>query len=381
MAAGGGATRSIERVDRGRLRRDVPLRRNRLDPSGAERPRILLADDNADMRDYVSRLLSERYDVTAVPDGMAALAAARRRPPDLVITDVMMPVVDGFGVLRAIRDDPATASVPVILLSARAGRNPTSRGSRPAPTIISSSPSVPESCSRGSRPTWSWRGSVASPPRASGNSAPRPKTSSRASPTDSWRSIATGGSPTSTPRPSGSIAVKREEMLGRVYWELFPTYVGTKHEEEFQRAVLEHVSVQFESHYEPWSCWFEVKAYPSKDGGLAVYFRDITERKHGLMMERLLAEASATFASSLDFKTNLKRVAGLVVPTLADVCVFDVVSRDGTLQRAGWAHAIPAETSLLDDIDRFVPGRVLQESSHHPGDGDGRDRVDLRGKR
>ena len=47
-------------------------------PPGADRPRILLADDNADMRDYVSRLLSERYDVTAVPDGMAALAVAQR---------------------------------------------------------------------------------------------------------------------------------------------------------------------------------------------------------------------------------------------------------------------------------------------------------------
>ena len=48
---------------------------------GGERPRILLADDNADMREYVCRLLAERYDVTAVADGMQALAAARASRP------------------------------------------------------------------------------------------------------------------------------------------------------------------------------------------------------------------------------------------------------------------------------------------------------------
>ncbi len=83
---------------------------------------ILLADDNADMRAYVARLLENQgYRVTAVGDGEAALAAARRSPPDMLLTDVMMPKLDGFGLLRAIRQDPATAGVPVIMLSARAG--------------------------------------------------------------------------------------------------------------------------------------------------------------------------------------------------------------------------------------------------------------------
>ncbi|MGL4554299.1 MAG: hybrid sensor histidine kinase/response regulator, partial [Gemmataceae bacterium] len=63
----------------------------------AGRPRVLVADDNADMRQYVTRLLAGRYEVEAVADGEAALAAARRRPPDLVLTDVMMPRLDGFG--------------------------------------------------------------------------------------------------------------------------------------------------------------------------------------------------------------------------------------------------------------------------------------------
>ncbi|PYO94707.1 MAG: response regulator receiver protein [Gemmatimonadetes bacterium] len=87
----------------------------------ATRPRILWVDDNADMRGYVRRLLSSRYVVDTVPDGAAALAAATACPPDLVLSDVMMPGLDGFGLLRALRNNPQTSAVPVILLSARAG--------------------------------------------------------------------------------------------------------------------------------------------------------------------------------------------------------------------------------------------------------------------
>ncbi len=89
--------------------------------ASAERPRILVADDNSDMRQYVVRLLAERYEVQAVPDGQVALDAVRIRPPDLVLTDVMMPQLDGFGLLRELRSDPATKTIPIILLSARAG--------------------------------------------------------------------------------------------------------------------------------------------------------------------------------------------------------------------------------------------------------------------
>jgi PAS domain S-box-containing protein len=84
--------------------------------------RVLLADDNADMRGYVQRLLqAEGFLVTSVADGEAALAAARAYPPDLIISDVMMPRLDGFGLLAEVRADPTIASTPFLLLSARAG--------------------------------------------------------------------------------------------------------------------------------------------------------------------------------------------------------------------------------------------------------------------
>jgi PAS domain S-box-containing protein len=83
--------------------------------------RILLADDNSDMRGYVQGLLSPLYSVEAVADGEQALAAARRRLPDLVLADIMMPRIDGLALIRSLRADARLRQVPVILLSARAG--------------------------------------------------------------------------------------------------------------------------------------------------------------------------------------------------------------------------------------------------------------------
>ncbi len=83
--------------------------------------RVLLADDNADMREYVQRLLRKEYEVVAVADGESALRSARERRPDLILADIMMPGLDGFGLLQAVRTDRDLKGVPLILLSARAG--------------------------------------------------------------------------------------------------------------------------------------------------------------------------------------------------------------------------------------------------------------------
>jgi len=83
------------------------------------RARVLIAD--ADMREYVGRLLGRMWDLDLVPDGEAALATMRKRRPDLVITDIMMPRLDGFGLIRAIRAEEGLRDLPVIMLSARAG--------------------------------------------------------------------------------------------------------------------------------------------------------------------------------------------------------------------------------------------------------------------
>jgi signal transduction histidine kinase len=99
---------------------DLPVSEQPADGASA-RPRVLLADDNADMRAHLRRLLEPRFEIVAVGDGAAALDAALEHPPDLVLTDVMMPHLDGFGLLAALRADDRTRTIPVIMLSARAG--------------------------------------------------------------------------------------------------------------------------------------------------------------------------------------------------------------------------------------------------------------------
>ncbi|MFF4780033.1 SpoIIE family protein phosphatase [Streptomyces griseorubiginosus] len=91
--------------------------------------RVLIADDNADMREYLTRILrGAGYRVEAVADGHEALRAVRADAPDLVVSDVMMPRLDGLSLVRELRTDARTAPVPVLLLSARAGQEASIEG-------------------------------------------------------------------------------------------------------------------------------------------------------------------------------------------------------------------------------------------------------------
>jgi PAS domain S-box-containing protein len=103
--------------------------------------------------------------------------------------------------------------------------------------------------------------------------------------------------------------VPRSEILGRSQWELFPATCDTILEREYRRAARDRVRVEFEVWYETWARWYAVRAYPAKDDGLFVYFRDITERKQATeafqeseARFRALVEASAQFVWSTDAK-------------------------------------------------------------------------------
>ncbi|MFC4036981.1 SpoIIE family protein phosphatase [Dactylosporangium siamense] len=91
-------------------------------------PTVLVVDDNTDMRDYIRTILEADYQVVEASDGAAALRTLRGTQPDLVLTDVMMPELDGFGLVAALRADSTAAHLPVIMLSARAGDEATVEG-------------------------------------------------------------------------------------------------------------------------------------------------------------------------------------------------------------------------------------------------------------
>ncbi|HEX9562894.1 MAG TPA: two-component regulator propeller domain-containing protein [Gemmatimonadaceae bacterium] len=88
--------------------------------SDADVTTVLIVDDNAEVRAYIKQHLSPRYRVIEAANGEQGLEVARRRLPDLVLSDVMMPVMDGYALCRALKSDPETEFLPVILLTARA---------------------------------------------------------------------------------------------------------------------------------------------------------------------------------------------------------------------------------------------------------------------
>ncbi|OBH90095.1 SpoIIE family protein phosphatase [Mycobacterium sp. E2989] len=105
-----------------------------VEPEGAtataprSRQLVLIADDNADMRHHLDRVLSAHWETVLAADGESALTATRNLRPDAVVTDVMMPGIDGFALVAAIRADPELAATPVLMLSARAGTEAVDEG-------------------------------------------------------------------------------------------------------------------------------------------------------------------------------------------------------------------------------------------------------------
>ena len=96
--------------------------------SETTRQLVLIADDNADMRAHLDRVLSTHWETVLVADGESALAATLNLRPDAIVTDVMMPGLDGFGFVAAVRADPELAATPILMLSARAGAEAVNEG-------------------------------------------------------------------------------------------------------------------------------------------------------------------------------------------------------------------------------------------------------------
>ncbi|MGC3995038.1 MAG: ATP-binding protein [Propionicimonas sp.] len=93
-----------------------------------ERPLLLVVEDSADLSRYLREALSDTYEVSVAADGLQALAMARQRRPDAILSDVMMPGLDGFGLVAEVRADPQLRDLPVVLLSARAGLEASTTG-------------------------------------------------------------------------------------------------------------------------------------------------------------------------------------------------------------------------------------------------------------
>jgi PAS domain S-box-containing protein len=284
--------------------------------------RILLADDNADMRAYVQRLLGEHYQVHAVSNGMEALAAARRELPDLILTDVMMPGLDGFALLRELRATESTRTIPVILLSARAGEDARIEGLQAgADDYIVKPFTAREILARvGAHLAMSRLRREAAERerllRAEAESAQERAATILESISDGflgldrdWRFIYMNKEAERT--------IEKPDVIGRDLWDVFPEIVGTELEILYRRAMTERVATQTEYYYPPWQRWFEMRIYPARDGGLSVFYQDITPRKMTEEAMRKTNEALAianadleqfAFSASHDLREPLRMV-------------------------------------------------------------------------
>ncbi len=234
--------------------------------------RVLVADDNADMREYVRGLLGARYEVETASNGAEALRAAAERPPDLVLADVMMPELDGFGLVQGLRTNPRTRTIPVILLSARAGEEARSEGMVAGADDYLVKPfSARELVAR--------VGAHLRLARARSEAAEQAARTLE-SITDGFLALDEGWRITYANSEAEQLnRMSRAKMLGRSLWELFPAAAGTALHDELMRAAGERVPVEFENHYAPWNRWFHIKAYPSEGGGVSLFYSDITGRK------------------------------------------------------------------------------------------------------
>lgn len=91
-------------------------------------PKVVIAEDNADMRDYIRESLAEQFEVIPCEDGRAALRAIEQHRPSVVVSDVMMPELDGLGLVQRLKSREDLKHIPVILLTAAAGRDSAAAG-------------------------------------------------------------------------------------------------------------------------------------------------------------------------------------------------------------------------------------------------------------
>lgn len=332
----------------------------------ASRPRIILADDNADMREYIARLLSESYAVTTVADGQAALDAALHQRPDLVLSDVMMPRLDGFGLLEKMRADPSLQSVPVILLSARAGEDARVAGLDAGADDYLIKP-------------FHARELLAKVNSTLKLAHIRAEAVMRESELLTERTEILEGMNIAfmaldahyriiylNHEAASLHGLSPEKYLGRDHWEAFPAALGTIVEKNYRHAMTERVPIRFEHYYEPWGQWFEINAHPMSGGRLGVFFREITERKQSEMLLREAKESAELANQSKDrflavlsheLRTPLTPVLLAVTALEHDPGLTPEAREDLVMIKRN----IELETKLIDDLldlSRITSGKL-----------------------
>jgi PAS domain S-box-containing protein len=263
------------------------------------KPRLLFVEDETTLRDHLAERLSDNYVVDTAGNGNEALLAVLRAKPALVVTDIVMPDMDGVELLKTLRQTPNTRSIPVLLISGRAAEDYRIEGFEEGADGFLAKPYT-------ERELRALIGSMLRSAQMRADSAgreAREQAEQKAvierailleSITDAFYALDRQWRHTYVnQRALDYYGMTRADLLGRSLWEVFPTMKDSVFETQFRLALREQRSVSFEILAPVMERWLEVRAYPTPQG-LAVNFRDISRRKKAeAELQRALAELHA----------------------------------------------------------------------------------------
>ncbi len=284
--------------------------------------RVFLVDDNRDIREYLERLLARNYQVTALEDGQQALEAILENPPDLVLTDIMMPRLDGFGLLQKVRANPVTAAIPVIMLSARAGEEARSEGMEAGADDYLVKPfTVRELMARvGAHLTMhqvrSQLTAKEHQQRLKAEAAEKRYRMILESISEGFLFLDHDWAVQYTNDQAAAIAGRESiDLLGKNVWQEFrgleESFLG-----KALRAARESDEIQrVEDYYSPLSRWLHANVYPSSDG-LSVFIQDVSDKRSQqeklLVSEKLAATGRLAATIAHEINNPLESVMNLL---------------------------------------------------------------------
>jgi len=326
--------------------------------SDGKHARVLLADDNADLREYVGGILAGRYDVTAVANGREALEAARNGAFDLIISDVMMPEMDGFELLRAIRSDERTAPIPFVMLSARAGEESAIEGLHEgADDYIVKPFSAEELLAR----VYAQINATAIREHATRElraSEERFRTLAASLPYVVLEADASGAVTFLSDEYAAYSGLSPESGYGAGWTALIhPNDAANALRAwgEARRSGTAFSAALRMRRHDGVYRWFSAHVLPQLDAGGAVSrwigtLADVHEQRQAAKERDFLARASEILAKPSDLEAMLKALAELTVPDLADWCRIDLSSDDGGIRTVTLVHGDAEKDAMAQQL-------------------------------
>jgi len=331
------------------------------DTSAAEKPRILLVEDEATVREHLASVLADEYVVETASNGREALTAVLRAAPALVVTDVIMPDVDGIELLKTLRSMRPTEIIPVLLISGRALDERRIEGFQYGADGYLTKPYT-------ERELRAYIGSMLrAAQRRSGavreegeRQALRERAELLERMTDAFYALDQDFRFTYlNQRALDHFGQTPEALLGQVVWDVYPLTRGSIFQREYERALREQCTVAFEAPSIISSRWVDVRAYPTAQG-LAAHFRDITDRKRAEEQlkegDRRKTEFLAVLAHELRNPLAPLR-NGLHILKLRGVTEPALLSQTVDMMDRQMAHLVRLVDDLLD-VSRITSGRL-----------------------